>query len=159
MISQEKLKELFDYSSDGELVWKVNVSNVKAGSIAGTTRKDGYKSIGVQKEKHLLHRLVFLYHTGRMPQYIDHIDGDPSNNRIENLRECTLSQNQQNRRVGKDNKSCVKGVSWHKKLKKWRATIRHNKEQIHLGMFDDFDVAVRVANEARMSMHREFHKL
>lgn len=159
MISQEKLKELFDYSADGDLVWKVNVCNVKAGSIAGTRRKDGYKSIGIQKEKYLLHRLIFLYHTGEMPEYIDHIDGSPWNNKIENLRACTLAQNQQNRRLGKDNKTGVKGVSWHKKNKKWRASIRHNKEQIHLGLFDDISDAVMAVNSARMSMHREFHKL
>ena len=159
MISYERTKELFDYLSDGELVWKVNVCNVKSGSLVGSSRKDGYKMTSVDCKKYLVHRLIFLWHKGYMPEYIDHIDGDTRNNKIENLRECTLSQNQQNRRLGRDNKTGVKGVSWHKKNQKWRASIRLNKEQIHLGLFEDFDQAVRVIEQARMSMHREFSKL
>lgn len=159
MISHERTKELFDYLSDGELVWKVNVCNVKAGSLVGSSRMDGYKMTSADRKKYLVHRLIFLWHKGYMPEYIDHIDGNPRNNKIENLRECTLSQNQQNRRIGRDNKTGVKGVSWHKKNQKWRASIRLNKEQIHLGLFEDFDQAVKVIEQARMNMHPEFYKL
>jgi hypothetical protein len=159
MITQAEVKELFDYSDDGELVWRANRANVKAGDIAGYRRKDGYKMLCINYKKWLLHRLVYLWHKGTLPDYLDHIDGNPWNNRIENLRECNLSQNQQNRRIGRDNTSGIKGVSWHKFTKKWRATIRYNKEQIHLGVFDSIKEASDVITQFRMKAHGEFCKL
>ena len=158
MITQAEVKEIFDYSDDGEFIWKANRANVKAGDVAGYRRKDGYKVLCIHYKKWLLHRLVYLWHKGVLPDYLDHIDGNPRNNRIENLRECSLSQNQQNRRMGRDNSSGIKGVSWHKYSQKWRATIRYNKEQVHLGFFDDINKASEVIKEYRAKMHGEFCK-
>jgi hypothetical protein len=158
MITQEKVKELFDYSSNGEFVWKIDRPGVKAGTVAGYHRKDGYGVLCVDRKRYLLHRLVYLWHKGVLPDYLDHIDGDPRNNRIDNLRECSLSQNQQNRKIGRDNSSGIKGVSWHKYTKKWRASIRHNKEQIHLGVFEDLCKAAEAINHYRAKMHGEFCK-
>jgi hypothetical protein len=158
MITQAEVKELFDYTDNGHLIWKTNRANMKAGDIAGYLRKDGYWVMCVKYKRYLLHRLVYLWHKGTLPDYIDHIDGNPWNNRIENLRECNLSQNQQNRRIGRDNTSGIKGVSWHKHQKKWRATIRYNKEQIHLGVFDDISKAADAIKHYRAMMHGEFCK-
>jgi len=63
--------------------------------------------------------LIFLYHHGYLPKFVDHIDGNKKNNRIENLREATKSQNAMNQKVSTRNTSGIKGVMWHKRDKKW----------------------------------------
>ena len=73
---------------------------------------------------------------------VDHINGDPLDNRRENLRLATASQNQANRRKREAATSIYKGVSWHKKAGKWRATIGiGNGKQEHLGFYDDPKIA------------------
>lgn len=90
-LTQECVRSLFDYR-DGELYWKVSRGNgMKIGDLAGTVRTDGYRSIQINGKLYLAHRLIFLYHYGYIPKEIDHIDSNPSNNNISNLREsrCT----------------------------------------------------------------------
>lgn len=80
---------------------------------------------------------------------VDHINGDALDNRRENLRLATPSQNQANRRKRQATTSIYKGVSWHKKARKWRATIGiGNGKQQHLGFYDD-PVAAAAAYDAR----------
>lgn len=136
MLTQERLFEIFDYS-DGKLIWKIDKSkNVKAGSVAGHTAKDGYVRVSVDKKDYLIHRLVFLWHKGYLPACIDHIDRNPSNNQIENLREATVTQNNGNSKLNKKNSSGLKGVCWHKKLCKWVARITIKNKSKYLGVFE-----------------------
>lgn len=75
---------------------------------------------------------------------VDHINNDPLDNRRENLRLATASQNQANRRKRTETTSKYKGVSWHKKARKWRATIgAGNGKQEHLGFYEDPKAAAR----------------
>ena len=93
MLSQKLIKGIFSYDSEsGWLIWKTN------GKPAGSCRHR--LAIGLCGEKHYVHRLIWLWHYGTLPEYIDHIDGDTFNNRIENLRECTMSQNLGNANYG-----------------------------------------------------------
>ena len=146
MITQAKLHELFDYQ-DGNLIWKKQLAyRGKIGSIAGSKRNDGYRQVGIENNDYLIHRLVFMYFHGCMPEYIDHIDGNRSNNSIENLRECTNQQNSFNARMSKNNTSGIKGVSWDKSRQKWQAKCMINSKTIHLGRFDNLeqaDLAIR----------------
>ena len=91
-----------------------------------------------------------------MPKYIDHIDGNPLNNKIENLRECTHQQNHFNERKPKNNTSGIKGVSFHKPTKKWRATVFLNYKQHYLGLFKDIKEAEKACIEFRNKHHGEF---
>jgi hypothetical protein len=94
-MNQVLLQDLF-YYSDGKLFWKISPSyNVKVGSVAGTSQ-NGYISIVFNRKKYYAHRLIFLWHHGTLPKYIDHIDGNKSNNKIENLRPATVQQNRAN---------------------------------------------------------------
>jgi len=88
----------------------------------------------------------------------DHIDGDGLNNQRKNLRICTDSQNAKNRNKQSDNTSGFKGVSWHKKSKKWRVFIGVNGKQIHLGYFLGKIEAYNVYCNACKKYHGEFSK-
>lgn len=100
MISQETLIELFEYK-EGKLIYKKSVGCRKKGSVAGTPHKDGYITVKIRKAHYLLHRLIFLYHYGYLPEEVDHIDRDRSNNCVENLRASNKELNQINRKKPK----------------------------------------------------------
>jgi hypothetical protein len=141
MITQYRLKELFDYN-DGQLIRKVgrgknnSLSRWKAGTSLGHTTNDGYVLASVDYKNYKLHRLIWLWHFGSFPEaHIDHIDGNPSNNKIENLRQATDAQNMQNQRKARvTNKLGCQGV--YKVNKKFRAVLTTNGNNKHLGYFD-----------------------
>lgn len=89
---------------------------------------------------------------------IDHKDGELSrkDNRKSNLRIATRSQNQMNKGKQKNNKSGVVGVGWHKTSGKWAAYIAVDNKQIHLGLFDNFEDAVKARKEAEDKYFGEF---
>lgn len=157
MITQEFLQSVLDYK-DGVLYWRKNISNVKAGSIAGNQRQDGYIDIGIKGKLIRSHRLVWLWHHGFMPEFIDHINGIRNDNRIENLRVATRTQNQMNIGKRSNNSTGVTGVTWHKAAKKWMASIQSNKKLKYLGLFEKFDDAVSVRKNAQKELFGEFER-
>ena len=147
---------LFNYK-DGNLYWKISKSNhVKVNQLAGTTTKDERSRVCIDYKIYLLHRIIFAMHHGFMPKFIDHIDGNPKNNKIENLREATFNQNVQNSKLKINNKSGIKGISWNKNRKKWDATIQKDNKKYFLGRFDDIEIAKSVINEKRKILHGNF---
>lgn len=97
-LTQNYLKELFDYRN-GNLYWKVRKSyRIKIGDIGGYVRKDGYRHVGIDDKDYKSHRLIFLYHHGYLPKSLDHIDGNKSNNDIDNLRCATNQENAMNQK-------------------------------------------------------------
>jgi hypothetical protein len=72
MLTQERVRELFDYHEDGYLIWKISVSNVRKGDIAGCPNKAGYLRVRFDGKLYYIHRLIFLYHKGYLPRMIDH---------------------------------------------------------------------------------------
>ena len=154
-LSQDLLNEVFDYC-DGNLFWKVKKGTVKIGQMAGTLANTGYWQICLFKRFYLAHRLIFLMHKGYLPNELDHIDGNKLNNRIDNLREATKSQNQFNKGMRKNNTSGVKNVFWCKNYKKWRVLVSVDGKKRHVGYFEDIEVAKEVAIDFRKQHHGEF---
>lgn len=135
------LQETFEYR-DGGLYYKKSPNRkIPLGKRAGHANKDNYIAIGINKKVYKAHRLIFLYHKGYLPKTIDHIDRNPLNNKIENLREINISNNALNRGKNKTNKSGYKGVSYHKESKKWRAQTMVNYKKIHIGSFNSPEIA------------------
>jgi hypothetical protein len=102
MITQLELKELLDYNQDtGIFVWKINRNGgAKARDIAGSIHHEGYIRIQINKKIYAGHRLAWLYVYGSFPKLkIDHIDGNPSNNKICNLRLASDVENARNRKI------------------------------------------------------------
>ena len=148
----EKLKALLAYDQEnGGLVWKSAPNfRVAVGSKAGAPGSNGYRSVGCNDRHYREHRVVWLLVHGEWPQrFIDHIDGDRGNNRIENLRLCTLSENNQNRPDGS-----VVGASKNKKTGKWAAMIKVQNRRTWLGIFDTKEEAIKAYLEAKPKFHR-----
>lgn len=152
MITQARVNELFDYC-DGALVWRVSQGSRKAGTPAGTVDSNGRRRVKVDGKKYLEHRLVYLLHHGHLPEFLDHIDTDYTNNRVENLRPATKSTNNMNRGAQRGNKSGVKGVYQHKRSKKWVAQVYAYKKVVLYKEFDTMEDAETAAIAARREHH------
>jgi len=119
---------------------------VKVGDVAGSLGRDGYRTIFIQGSAYKAHRLAWLLHTGKWPRHqLDHINRIRDDNRIENLREATKSQNQVNSEMYRNNKSGYRNV--HPAFGKWVALVKRNGKQHHLGMFAAPEEASRAAQD------------
>lgn len=122
----------------------------------GYVRNSKYlrKQNGKDKYKHtLMHKLILLVPDGF---FIDHKNGNKLDNRKGNLRICTNSQNQMNRRKGSGFSSRYKGVHWHKKHSKWIVQIRVNGKPTHVGCFDSEKHAALAYNKSAIKHYGEF---
>ena len=153
----ETLRTLFDYEPEsGIFRWRVKPSrSVKAGDVAGSVRSDGYIVIAVNSRKFLAHRLAYLHFHSVWPEHhIDHINGNPADNRIANLRDASRSVNAQNiTRPPKSNTSGFLGVSLSKDTERWRATIYINKRSQHIGYFKTAEAAYAAYLAAKLRLH------
>ncbi len=125
-LSAEYLRELVNYDPDtGLFTWRIKpASRIKVGAPIGCVIDGGYLRVTINRNFYRLHRLAWLYVTGEWPRHdIDHIDGNPSNNAISNLRDVSRTINTQNKRgaMGHNKSSGLLGVS--KPKNKWRARI------------------------------------
>ena len=160
VLTYELASDLFSYHEDGYLVWNNPRNKVKKkGQRVGGKRKDGRSQvmllIGDNKYSFLCYRIIWLLHHKKWPEStIDHINGDSSDDRISNLRDISSAINNQNRYVPMCiNKTGVLGVSLHKTSGKYRASIKLNGKQTHLGLFDN----VEDAEKAYLSKKKEIH--
>ncbi len=113
------------------------------------------------QHKILLHEAIFQLSGQEVPPgyEIDHKDGDKLNALDDNLRICTHTQNGQNRGKQKNNTSGQKGVSWSKRVQKWRSRIMVDSKEIHLGYFDTIEDAARAYNDTAIKYFGEFAQL
>ena len=157
MLTQSIVLENFDHK-DGQLFWKKSRGNVKKFTKAGTLGSHGYYQIRFLGKTYLTHRLVYLFVHGQMPSQIDHIDGDKTNNRIENLRSCNQSENRMNAICSSLNKIGIKNVCWSKSNKRWRVQVKKQGKNVYDAHFEDLELAELVAIEARNKYHGLFAK-
>jgi hypothetical protein len=143
---------------DGRVYWAVSGHGPpKKGSRAGSISPvHGYRSITLSGSSYYEHRIVYFMHNGCLPQNIDHINGDRSDNRIENLRKATQRQNCQNQIIPKNNKSGHKNVAWNKKEGRWSVRICIDGVRKFFGYYDDVEFAGLVATSIREKYHGEF---
>lgn len=158
-ITAERLRALLDYDPQtGIFTWKIVTSNrVKVGDVAGSKRLNGYCSVHLDGRAYLSHRLAWLYMTGNWPtHHVDHINGDPLDNRFANIREASDTQNKQNSRTRKDNRSGIKGAFFHKQTRKWASAIRLNGKSKYLGLFETAEDAHAAYCKAAKELYGEF---
>ena len=165
----ERLRELFvvDPTSPSGLRWRISRGAAKGGNHAGYQCQDSRQkerfdwTVSVDSSMWKVARIIYFMVHGEIPQAldIDHINGNPLDNRVENLRLATRSQNNKNHKMKSTNKSGVRGVCWHPEKKKWRVQIRHGGKVLHLGFFTNIDDARRAREEAELRLHGEFSPL
>jgi len=158
MLTQERLKQLVSYNpSTGVFSWIKPRQGVVLSRPCGRINTHGYREIGIDRVSYRANRLAFLYMTGSMPDCdIDHVNRIKDDNRWENLRMATRSQNAANSALKKSNTSGFKGVVWEPDRKKWRVQIRIAGKKKNLGRFDSFDDAVNVSKKALINEFGDF---
>lgn len=163
MLSEDRVLELLQYDPEtGDFTWRVDrVSGqgkvqASAGEIAGSFDRLGYCCIGIDRRIYKAHRLAFVFMTGTFPQTrcVDHVNGDPGDNRWCNLREATHSQNQGNMRRRSDNTSGYKGVT--RGSNNWRAQICVGSTRRYLGSFSTPEEAHEAYKKAAGAMFGDF---
>jgi len=164
MISAERVRERLSYDpATGVVSWRSlhKMANKKfkvgdpAGYWTGVTPKR--LTILLDGKPYLAHRLAWVLHYGVWPDgFVDHKDGNPANNRIDNLRIATPAENARNAKCKRSSRSGVKGVEWHAQTGKWRARIQTGGRNKHLGLFDTIEAARKARNEAAEKYHGEF---
>lgn len=102
-----------------------------------TAHKQGYTTFWIFGRKIMFHRLYYAVNLGPINGVIDHIDGDNTNDRLSNLRDCGQSQNTANSRIRSDNTSGYTGVIWHKASGRWQAQTMKDGKRVHIGLFTD----------------------
>ena len=151
--SEEELqgvKDTFHYRPDsGMMYYKVDRGCKKVGDIAGSTNTRGYKRVKFSGKHYAYHHVCWFLHYGTWPDHnIDHIDRDPLNNVIGNLREATLSQQQSNAKGWGYCK--YKGVCYREHNSSWMAYINKDGVRYNLGYFSsDYEAAKVVDAKAR----------
>lgn len=176
--SAEKLRMLLRYDSkSGKLFWNERDASsfpqfplkgspeslasrwnkMYAGKEVGGTTGEGYKRCTIDDVHYQVHRIIWKMVHGNDPIQIDHVNGNKSDNRIDNLRDVSQGENSRNRKFYSNNTSGVMGVSFHKRDKVWNARIGvgEGKEK-HLGSFSTMEeaIAARVAAETLLDYHQ-----
>ncbi len=162
-LSRAELVSLLDYDQHtGKFVWKVTRGGLaKEGSPAGAIEGNGYINVRVHRRLIKSHRLAWLYVYGVWPSKdLDHINGDKTDNRIENLREATRPQNVANSIVRRDSKIGLKGVRLAGGCKRrWIARItEHGKRRI-IGRYSSPEAAYAAYCEAAAKHFGQFAKV
>lgn len=144
-LTAERLREVLCYDSEtGVFTHRVTRSSrAVQGRVAGTTEKQrGYVRIRIDQKDYWAHTLAHLYVTGDWPEEdVDHVNGHKGDNRWENIRKASRSQNNANMGIPRHNTSGVKGVAWDRAKGMWRAQIKVSRKQIWLGYFRDIEDA------------------
>ncbi len=158
----DRLREVLDYNPEtGALTWRFRLSpNCKLGEPAGKIGINGYRKIRIDGTIYTASHLAWFHFHGTPPAgLLDHKNLDKADDRIENLREATASQNCMNQPRNARNTTGFKGVSVYNKqytTAKFRSSIRHNGKRIFLGLFHTAEAANEAYCKAAAELHGEF---
>lgn len=141
----------------GKLYWRISPpgSHVMVGDEAGCW-DNGYRRVRIARQQFLVHRVIWAMAYGWWPDEVDHQDLDRSNNRLDNLREATRTQNAQNMPRPSSNTSGYKGVHWRADRHHWRVLIRCDGKSVYLGSFATAEDGHAAYRAAAKRFHGEF---
>lgn len=159
MLTHERLRDVLSYDpSTGVFTWLLDTGKKRmVGNVAGYLAPDGRVSLRIDGTLYRAHRLAWFHVHGAWPSNeIDHVNGNPADNRLSNLREASHQQNMANRKRAKHNASGVKGVYFNKQCGKWRASIRVDGRNRHIGHFADKHAAGQAYLKAATEIFGDF---
>jgi len=159
MISFERARKLFVYCPEtGDFTHIFSRPGVKVGTLAGSkpTTDKPYINIKADGKMMLAHRLAFVWMGEALPSEVDHINGNPSDNRWSNLRPVTRLENSRNTALQRNSNTGIPGVNWYKQTSRWHAKIYVQGRSIYLGFHLSFLDAccARKAAENNFNFHR-----
>lgn len=141
----------------GNLFWKINRRRTRAGTVAGSMYGDGYVYVKFKGKVILAHRICwFLHYSSIRSGPLDHINCMKNDNRISNLREASVTENNRNRPKPANNTSGFKGVSFHKDTGKYHARITVDKVGHSLGYHQTAALAHEAYSAACLKLHGDF---
>ncbi len=154
--SYKQVSDLLSYHpATGTLKWNFPRTKKEVRKVG--SYQHGRLRVGLFGQTYHAHRICWFLYYGVEPVFmIDHVNGDPSDNRIENLREATVYNNQHNKGRQKNNVSGFKGVCWNSDSRKWQAGIKVQRKSIHLGLFNTPEQAHAAYAEAARKYFGEF---
>jgi len=160
-LSVQELRSLIQYDPEtGTLTWLKKRGKKLPGDVAGSVNNLGYVQVTVNYQPHLAHRVAYALMIGQWPpQQIDHINGNPTDNRWENLRPSNQNENAWNQGPQKNNTSGHKGVHWVSANRNWRAMIGYRGQKISLGNFSTKEEAADAYARAAKKLHGEFARV
>ena len=152
VLDQSLVKKFFNYDPvTGVLTRRLPTSNnTYVGDVAGYLTGAGYLAVDFGRKTYLVHRLIWLYMTGHLPDQVDHINHNGLDNRWCNLREVNSADNMKNTSISRNSTTKINGVSFMKSHNKYRAQITVNSKQIHLGVFEDINDAIKARKTANV---------
>lgn len=159
-ISVEELRRILSYDPETGLChWLVDRGKkVKAGTLAGCKNPLGYYFIGINGRRYLTHRIAWAMMTGAWPvALVDHIDMNPGNNRWDNLRQATKSENMRNRGRQKNNTTGAKGVH-RAESGKFVVEVWLDRKKHYIGRFNTMSEAKAAYEKAAAEIHGEFSR-
>ena len=148
----ETIREWVSYdAASGHIVWVKGKKAVSVGMRAGYVADTGHRVFKIEQKRYFAHRVAWSMHHGRWPPDgfdVDHINGNRDDNSAANLRLATRAQNIANSRLSSSNTSGIKGVTWCKDGRKWKAQIRVYGQRINLGYHHHIDDAAKAYRDA-----------
>jgi len=154
-IHVEDFLPFFEYK-DGQLIRTVDSKHKNKGRVAGHVDAKGYLKVSHKSKEYFVYRIIYAMHYGHCPDFIDHINGNKTDNRIENLRQADISTNHYNCKIPSHNTSGAKGVHKLKRQKGYQATISVTGKKKYLGTFPTFELADEFVSLARNMLHGDF---
>lgn len=164
ILTREYVETLLDYDPDtGDLIW---VTGKRQGLKAGCIHpRSGYIQLMMKypdgKRRGVnAHRLAWLLYHGELPEIIDHKNGIPADNRIQNLRNTDVAGNSRNRKVSKNNKTGINGISWDDKRQRYHLSFsspslpkdRRLQFTFSIKSYGNKDIALEKAIQQRQRM-------
>ena len=148
------MQNVVQYHKEGYLTWKVSPSSkVKVGSVVGSKCRGEYLGFGYRGKKYTLHRVIWELHNGKIPEgyFIDHINQDKYDNRIENLRLATPTQNNANTSRGK-----LRNCYWVEHAKAYQVRVQRAGILYFAGYHLDIESAQKAADKLRQEVYGEY---